>query len=776
MSEEASPCTDDAADVWDSLGLSFDKLAFLDASYLTDAPASILTADDAEGISRAPRPSAGLEVALSRATVDFVDSARDALHPTTDPKHLKSLDDTWYIEALDRLADEFDSIDSNLAACEEGLADIQQLAKFRESKDAHVYHAESHLSTFIDSVILEPSLVRHIVDGRIDDDRYVGCLRQLGKKQAVLDMSDIQRAACYDELKSTLDKLILTASSRVTSFLLCKIDLLRRPSTNVQIIKENVLLRYCDHVRFLDELAHEQFLKIRSAYIEIMAPLYLALFRKYASGLMSLKAFTDGTSDACVGTVSQQSSALSLHPQTLAAFFGSSTQAASDPVVTGSSPVKSVSSSANEAQSSPRKPRRSFTRRNSIGERHTTASAAPARQGLFTLGNRIDVLAKIDSPPIVLAVAESNGFKFYYEELQRSLGRMLSETCASEHKFCAVFLGESGGRMFGVLFKDVLNALMETVSTHAAESKDMIGILLALKVNEAQRKSMAHRNIMDLSDYFIRVDIALKPKFKKIFDFQVNSLTEATKTHLKALFPGQMDHGPHAITRQFAELSAAILTIASYGPDDDAILEGLRRMRTEYYGFVTAMSALYAEPKSRYIFLVNNTDLVLATYTSRGLTSSADTRYFSEVQVGHTASYVEHEVYDHFPSLISFVRTCERAAVNSERQDTSASGTVGGRALLRKENSISEDTIRQILREFASNWHLGVLHMRDSILRAFPNFRTGNDILRAMFARLLAYYRKCEAVVNSTYPGLRSELVSTTEISFEIRQVSKGFA
>jgi vacuolar protein sorting-associated protein 52 len=394
----------------------------------------------------------------------------------------------------------------------------------------------------------------------------------------------------------------------------------------------------------------------------------------------------------------------------------------------------------------------------------TRTAAAPSGVGLFTLGNRIDVLEKIDAPAIVLVVAEDNNLCFHYEEVHRSLGRMLSETCASEHTFCESFFGDAGGSMFDILFKGTVDLLVDAVTTHASASNDMIGILLALKVNEAQRTSMQHRNIFDLSDYFIRVDIALKPKFKRLFDANVNSL-EAAKQNLESVFPGVRNTKPINVTRRFAELSSAVLSIACYGASDDAILEGLRRFRTSFNSLLMAVSAMYKDEKSRYIFLVNNVDLVITVYSTHGAEATPDARFFNELQVGYTAAYVEQEVSDHFPDLVAFVRAYDRRLRNLR-----SGGISSGSA-----SHASETHVRAVLREFASNWHLGAEHLRENVLRAFPNYRTGNEILRALFARLFSYHRRCETAVDSHYPALKNELVAGTEIAYEVRQLSKPF-
>jgi len=338
---------------------------------------------------------------------------------------------------------------------------------------------------------------------------------------------------------------------------------------------------------------------------------------------------------------------------------------------------------------------------------------------------------------------------------------MLSETCASEHLFCEHFFGEGDGRMFNSFFRRIVGFLLDAVSAHTAPTRDTIGVLLALKVNEAQRSSMQKRNILDLSDFFIKVDIQLKPKFKKLLDENVVSMAEASKTVSKAAQRSNGDTSPHIVTRRFAEFSASMLAIARFGTRDDSILEGLRRLRSEYNGFLNAVSTLFTRPKLRYMFLINNIDLILSMFGQHNVTGTEDYRFFAELQEVHTAAYVEHEVADHFPDVVSFVRQFERT------------GKTTGPT---KRPFSSEERVKAVLRQFASNWRLGVQHMQDNVLREFPNFDLGVELIRSLFARLFAYHKRCESAIESQYARLRVELVTSTEILYELNQRTQQFA
>lgn len=593
--------------------------------------------------------------------------------------------------------------------------------------------ARAHVEAFVEEIALDPALVRHVVDGKVGERRYELCLQALSKKVALFDMADSKQVKACTELNVYVKMLVQTAVRKVRDFLIDKIALLKRPNTNVNIVKESVLSKHRALVEFIEEHAPAVFLEVKAAYVDTMSRTYFVLFKKYAAGLLAMKQYLPSErADTLVGSLMEAGSA----PSPARTFTGL--------FMSGSS--ESGNGAGGEA--------------GTRGQDASTGSGAGV--GQFALGDRLDALREVEGPAIVLAVAVDNKQRFFYEQIHRSLGKMLSETCASEHMFCKQFFGESDGRMFNVFFRRIVGFLLDAVAAHTAPTRDTIGVLLALKVNDAQRSSMQQRNILDLSDYFIRVDILLKPKFKKLFDANVASMAAAAQTTSRAAARGDRDTSPHVVTRRYAEFSASVLAIARFGTPDDSILEGLRRLRGEYNGFLNAISALFTRPKLRYIFLINNIDLILSMYYQHNITADTDDhRFFAELQVAHTAAYVEHEVADHWPDMVSFVRDYERC-IKSPRASASAPAT--------RRLFPSNDRVKAVLCQFAANWRLGVEHMQEGVLREFPNYKVGAELLRSLFARLLAYHKRCEAAIDTQYPTLKVELVTSTEIVYELRQ------
>lgn len=561
---------------------------------------------------------------------------------------------------------------------------------------------EACLGAFVDSMLLSPALIRHVVDGEVGDGKYGHCLEELQRKIAQYEVDDAKSAASYGDLRPILDKTVLKAVYKVKRFLLKNIALLTVPNTNVHIIKETVLLKHRNLMEFIQDTSPQSFLQVRSAYVDVMSQIYEELFRKYSSGLIPLKSNSN----------------------------------------TGSITLTEIAYVGNDSQ------RPSSTNGGTLGK-----SSSPASESFET---RLQALRKPDAPAIVLPVAVANGKRFFYEEIHRSMGKMLTDTCTTEHRFCAHFFGDTYGRMFTVFFKRVVDTLLEVVTGHVIGSKDAIGALLALKITEAQRSAMQKRNISDLSDYFIRVDVLLKPHFKSLFDENVELLTLAKKD-VRNLFRGESDTRPYPVTRRFAQFSSSILVLSTFGGTDKTIVQSLKRLRIAFNDLLSCLSNAFTKPRSRGTFLINNLDLILGTYGSRKLHSTEDYSYFSSLLTAHIAAFVELELSAHFPDLQGLLRHSKSQKLSSERRA-----------------SPSEKRVQAILREFSKNWQVAVAHVKQGILLSFPNFVLGDEILRAVLAALLTLHKRTEALIQNRYESLMPELVAKSALTEVIASMRKA--
>lgn len=735
------------------------------------------------------------------------------------------------VGGLHRLSTTLSAHDAVLAAGEATLRDVDarlgalvaEITRVRSgvasaaSRVAARSAAEAHISAFVNEIVLSPALVRHIVDGSVGDAAYERALGQLSKKAAFLTLADAREAASYADVRPTVVGLLVKAVAKVRQFLVDKIDLLQRPNTNVTIVKDSVLARHKYLLEFLQDHSSAAFNDVRDMYVRTMNELIYTLFRKYLFGLLALEATAGAAGETVVSAGAAAAGGVgggvagsvgAAAPGRLS-FFGLSLGGGSVPepppppppppppapgggrpaggggggsrVDGGGGSSGGIGSAFGGGITAALMPASSPT------TPAAAAAAAAARRAAlpsFTAGDRLAVLAEVDQPAVVLAVAAAASQRLPFEAIQRSVGKMLAETCTSEHLFCVQLFGDDG-RMLPLFFRRVLSMLVDAVRRYATSSSDVVGVLLTLVVARAQRVAMRARRIDALDTYYGSVDAALRPALTALLSANTSALAAAARAP-RPLFPGDEDTRPTAATRRTAELTATLLAAVSpsTGGAPDATVDGaLRRLRGEFVALLNSLAALYSTPKRRFVFLINNLDAVLAVLTARAVEHTDDGAFYATLLTSHVGSYVEHELADHFPDMLALVRDAERSARAAARTGT-AGGGAGGRqppppsaaGAATTTRSRDEARTRAVVRDFGRNWRAGLAHMRAAVLRLFPSFTNGARVLAGLCDGLLSYHRRCEAHLDANFPAVKAELVAATAIRYEIRQYDDGLA
>lgn len=114
------------------------------------------------------------------------------------------------------------------------------------------------------------------------DEDFVAALRTLASKLAFADNDpQAQSSAALRDVIPELEKLRAKAAARSRDFLLQRIYSLRKDKTNIQILQQNVLLRYRYLVAFLQAHGREVFEEVRTAYVDTLSRVLASKFRAY---------------------------------------------------------------------------------------------------------------------------------------------------------------------------------------------------------------------------------------------------------------------------------------------------------------------------------------------------------------------------------------------------------------------------------------------------------------------------------------------------------------
>ena len=124
-------------------------------------------------------------------------------------------------------------------------------------------------------------------------------------------------SAAYQDLEPVIEKLRLKAVSKVREFLLQKVYQLRRPRTNIQIIQQNVLLRFKYFVTFLKEHGGDVYTEVRTEYTKTLSRVLSQHFKSYLFDIDKMHQSIATKSDV-LGSQKEE------FGTTLSSFFGAS--------------------------------------------------------------------------------------------------------------------------------------------------------------------------------------------------------------------------------------------------------------------------------------------------------------------------------------------------------------------------------------------------------------------------------------------------------------------
>ncbi|XP_043725106.1 vacuolar protein sorting-associated protein 52 A-like isoform X2 [Telopea speciosissima] len=519
---------------------------------------------------------------------------------------------------------EIGSISSEIKSLQEKSMDMGLKLKNRKV-------AESKLARFVEDIIVPPRMVDIIVDGEVNDE-YMRTLEALSKKLKFVQVDPMVRSSkALKDVQPELEKLRQKAISKVFEFIVLKLYALRKPKTNIQILQQNVLLKYKYVILFLKERGKEVYTEVQGAYIDTM--------------------------------------------------------------------------------------------------------------------NK-----KIEQPALIPHIAEASSQKYPYEVLFRSLHKLLMDTVTSEYLFCDDFFGEES--IFYEIFAGPFAVIDEHFNAILLNCHDAIGIMLMIRIIHQHQLIMSRRRIPCLDSYLDKVNIALWPRFKMVFDMHLSSLRCA---NVKTLW--EDDIHPHYVMRRYAEFTASLVHLnVEYG--DGQLELNLERLRMAVDDLLIKLAKMFPKPKLQTIFLINNYDMTIAVLKEAGLEGGKTQLHFEELLKSNTAIFVEELLLEHFGDLIKFVKT--RAS-----EDLSSTS----------EKPITVPDVEPLVKDFASRWKAAIELMHKDVITSFSNFLCGMEILRAALTQLLLYYTRLTDCIKHIVGGstLNKDLVSISSIMYEIRKYSRTF-
>ena len=544
---------------------------------------------------------------------------------------------------------------SDLGRISSEIRDLQRESEVLRVKHANRAKAAQALGKTIASLTVEPELIDAIFRGDAGDESFVqgvqtlsakldalSALRGRGSTTSTSTSSAPPPLPARNDFAPALEKLRVKAVDRSWAFLYGEFASLKKPRTNVQLIQENSLAKYAPLIDFLRTRGPEVYWEVKSVYADTLGKI---LKTSMASYLESLKKVTRSPR--------QKFLLASKSPSTLASPVSSSEGSSFAANLAGMFSTISLSGSA--------------------------SSVVDDSEGLFTLGDRARSLMTAESAPPLVVHRESEKAPSQesqeYEELFRSAHRVLIDAATFEFAFCELFWkGEKD--MFDAIFAAPLVAYNDFVAqTVALFSHDAIGLLIAIRVNNAHRRVMSRRRVPVLDAYIDNLNMILWPKFKQACDAHIKSLEDIRESFEPS------PEAPNFVVKRYASFVFALTTIAharvGTGSEEGDVASQvdvlLDRMRHAMFECLQSKfcASLKGSARARSAYLVRSYDYVCSTLSALAhMTDDADDteqdgpekpactdlatlQFFESMLVEECKSFVAHALRDRFETIAS---------------------------------------------------------------------------------------------------------------------------
>lgn len=623
------------------------------------------------------------------------ESIQDYIHESDNLASLHS-----QIQSCDAVLEHMESLlggfQSNLGTISDEIKQLQEESYSMNISLNNRKAVEEKLGSFVDSIVLPPRLITGICEGEVNE-AYLLYLTELNKKMTFV--SGNKARACQD-VEPELERLRIRATGKIRDFLLQRIGALKKPNTNIQILQQNVLIKFKYLNQFLVDHSPSVAQEVRNIYVETMSKITVSNLRRYVSSVIKLQ-IDVATRNDLLGTDDGQ----------LKSYFTSKLQLRD-------------------------------------------------KGSVFTLGDRELVVEDVEKPSIIIHVAQQNKDKFPFEQLMRSMNQLLLDSVTSEFLFTLDFFGRMD--LFDDIFGKTVAFYLETLKDYLFGCFDAVGVLLMIMVNHRHQVLMTRRRVPWLDAYFDQVNMLLWPRFKVIFDLNVESVRNA---QTKALFQAKSDIHPHYVTRRYAEFSASILALNA-SEKSEMVNAALVQLQREIERFVQRMAAEYPDQKQRIVFVINNYDLILSVYSEHNIQWDEVSALQKLLEV-QTQAFVEEELLGAYRDIIFFVKEMTPIAA------AAASGT--GTPL---DQHVKPGSVEKLVKDFAGCWKQGIEAINANVMNYFPNFKTGMEILKQVLTQLLLYYQRFLDIVqksNLASGPVSKDIVSIPSILYEVKKYSRSF-
>jgi len=329
------------------------------------------------------------------------------------------------------------------------------------------------------------------------------------------------------------------------------------------------------------------------------------------------------------------------------------------------------------------------------------------------------------------------------DSYNRTILIQLMDMVSSEHMFVVDFF-LAGDDVSLAIFGKCINIFTESLNHFLNNTVDIVGMMLVLCIIFRYAKVMTERRVAVLDSLLQKLAVVVQAQIVRVFGDNCTNLQNATMKELKPI-----EISPHIVTRRFADMLAAVAYLLPQLPEEakSAITASFKNVRQESDKLMQKMSEEF-EKKDRASFIIANYGFILTTAQERGV-PPADPLIlpFKKIFERHSSQFIEDQLapYKYFVAMMNFVKEWGPLVESGVRIDEGANP------------KFNKDAAEIILREFDTNWKMGMEDIKKNIKRYFAlSPVAAAQMLELVLEHIHNHYKQLTNIINKCFKQLKT--------------------
>eukprot|EP01124_Arcella_intermedia_P012445 TRINITY_DN18784_c0_g1_i5.p1 TRINITY_DN18784_c0_g1~~TRINITY_DN18784_c0_g1_i5.p1 ORF type:complete len:525 (+),score=75.28 TRINITY_DN18784_c0_g1_i5:314-1888(+) len=177
---------------------------------------------------------------------------------------------------------------SDLSTLGKNLESLANESQLYSMKMKNRENLQQQIGEFMNEIAISEQLIQDIFSKEIDE-HYYSLLKSIENSENYILGKGNDDVPICKEIQLVIKKLRLKAALRIREFLMLKINTLTKPNTNIQIIQQNILVKYTPLFGFLCKHHPEFAQDVHKHYVETIGPIIDYYLKAYVTTLLPLK-------------------------------------------------------------------------------------------------------------------------------------------------------------------------------------------------------------------------------------------------------------------------------------------------------------------------------------------------------------------------------------------------------------------------------------------------------------------------------------------------------